>query len=374
MRSALSEGAVVTSYRRPEEYERLAARHPEDRQALLLEAAEAWQGVGEHDRALALYDRLLDRDQEGGGCDEPDLVDAFRINALWDAGRDDEALAAAMAFRGRHPRQPAAWNFVGEAFESHEKDAAAAEWYTAGIAHVLGGRSMVSVSVLADVVEAADESADGSEDDLGLETLFIARHRARRLSGAPHDDWDRVADELHARRQIGLVDRPHTLDEAHDPTRLRRLRHGGHEVLEAEIKELAAAIAEGRQARTVGVRTCVLYWDAEEFAKLVRRRPQTTKIYGDDHAAHLRKVEKILQELADGGGVHLAVGHATLAGLEAHIRQHGGTPEAQDTRSAYAAELARRGEVTDWPPHRNDPCWCGSGDKYKKCCGNPAVV
>jgi uncharacterized protein YchJ len=22
-----------------------------------------------------------------------------------------------------------------------------------------------------------------------------------------------------------------------------------------------------------------------------------------------------------------------------------------------------------WPPERNTPCWCGSGTKYKKCCG-----
>ncbi|MFC6581654.1 SEC-C metal-binding domain-containing protein [Planomonospora parontospora] len=21
-----------------------------------------------------------------------------------------------------------------------------------------------------------------------------------------------------------------------------------------------------------------------------------------------------------------------------------------------------------WPPERNDPCWCGSGRKYKQCC------
>ncbi|TDC03308.1 SEC-C metal-binding domain-containing protein, partial [Actinomadura bangladeshensis] len=24
-----------------------------------------------------------------------------------------------------------------------------------------------------------------------------------------------------------------------------------------------------------------------------------------------------------------------------------------------------------WPPERNAPCWCGSGRKYKKCCGSP---
>ena len=25
-----------------------------------------------------------------------------------------------------------------------------------------------------------------------------------------------------------------------------------------------------------------------------------------------------------------------------------------------------------WPPGRNEPCWCGSGRKYKKCCGAPS--
>jgi uncharacterized protein YecA (UPF0149 family) len=25
-------------------------------------------------------------------------------------------------------------------------------------------------------------------------------------------------------------------------------------------------------------------------------------------------------------------------------------------------------DVVSWPPGRNQPCWCGSGYKYKKCC------
>ena len=27
------------------------------------------------------------------------------------------------------------------------------------------------------------------------------------------------------------------------------------------------------------------------------------------------------------------------------------------------------GEPIPWPPARNDDCWCGSGQKYKRCCG-----
>ena len=28
------------------------------------------------------------------------------------------------------------------------------------------------------------------------------------------------------------------------------------------------------------------------------------------------------------------------------------------------------GEAIAWPPGRNEPCWCGSGRKYKKCCAD----
>jgi uncharacterized protein YchJ len=32
------------------------------------------------------------------------------------------------------------------------------------------------------------------------------------------------------------------------------------------------------------------------------------------------------------------------------------------------------GGAISWPPPRNAPCWCGSGTKYKKCCGGPNLV
>jgi tetratricopeptide (TPR) repeat protein len=51
---------------------------------------------------------------------------------------------------------------------------------------------------------------------------------------------------------------------------------------------------------------------------------------------------------------------ATRAGYDA---------DAGSSRSRYAAELARSGHATAWPPGRNDPCWCRSGRKYKRCCG-----
>ena len=40
----------------------------------------------------------------------------------------------------------------------------------------------------------------------------------------------------------------------------------------------------------------------------------------------------------------------------------------RDPRAGYARQLAAGSAHITWPPERNGPCWCGSGNKYKKCC------
>ncbi|MER6633277.1 SEC-C domain-containing protein [Streptomyces sp. NPDC000987] len=348
----------VTPAQAAQEYEGLAEQYPEDREELLREAADAWREAGEHERALKLYERLLD--PESGGCREPDVVDAWRIDTLWEAGRPEAARAAAAAFRKRHPRDAAAWSLVAGVFESADQTVTAAEWYTAGVTHALGA----GAAVTADVIQDADDS-------FGLEELLIGRHRVRRMLGEPHDDWDDVADTVHERRASFAPGRVRPLDELHDPLRLKRLAEGDPAALRAEMEEITA---ERDEAVLPGpLRTCVLFWPPDEFARLLECWPAVVDAYGDDQADHLRQVERTLRELSDQGGTHLAVGRATVSGLEADARETGGSPDMPAARSRYAAELARRGEATDWPPPRNGPCWCGSERKYKKCCGNPAL-
>jgi hypothetical protein len=46
-------------------------------------------------------------------------------------------------------------------------------------------------------------------------------------------------------------------------------------------------------------------------------------------------------------------------------------------RAAYAATCANETghpDVTAWPPRGHQPCWCGTGTKYRRCCGHPAVA
>lgn len=51
-------------------------------------------------------------------------------------------------------------------------------------------------------------------------------------------------------------------------------------------------------------------------------------------------------------------------------------PATSDARAGYAADQARTRApgLIAWPPQRNQPCWCTSGRKYKKCCAHPAAL
>jgi uncharacterized protein YecA (UPF0149 family) len=51
-------------------------------------------------------------------------------------------------------------------------------------------------------------------------------------------------------------------------------------------------------------------------------------------------------------------------------------PDSAEARAEYAAHLAASADpdLIAWPPGRNQPCWCGSGRKYKKCCAAMTFV
>jgi hypothetical protein len=47
-------------------------------------------------------------------------------------------------------------------------------------------------------------------------------------------------------------------------------------------------------------------------------------------------------------------------------------PRAPQTQADHLMDRLEAGrETLMWPPERNAPCWCGTGRKYKKCCGRP---
>jgi hypothetical protein len=247
-RTTLAERTPATQ---AEELEALALQYPQDREEILIEAAGCWGEAGQYERALALYQQLL----ETGG-EEPHLIEAYRISTLWDAGRVDQAREAALRLRHAHPTHAGAWNLIAETFETAGELQGAAEWFTAGLTHLLGPATPL--------VRTAVENAP---DSSGIEMLVIGRHRVRRLLSQPHDNADHLADELHEHRPT-LLRGPGSLDDLHDPDRLRAVESGDPDILQAELEKLTAEVAARHAALSRPRMTCALFWPEPEFSPL----------------------------------------------------------------------------------------------------------
>lgn len=93
-----------------------------------------------------------------------------------------------------------------------------------------------------------------------------------------------------------------------------------------------------------------------------------------DHGDYRRETEQTLRAMA-GRGSGTRIVALDVPGLLAYAERTGRNPADRQTRLAYTGWLGESGGGhMAWPPQRNEPCWCGSGGKYKKCCGSPAFL
>ncbi|MEV2278775.1 SEC-C domain-containing protein [Nocardiopsis sp. NPDC049922] len=158
---------------------------------------------------------------------------------------------------------------------------------------------------------------------------------ARLESGFPLDDHDRVALEA-AREMLENEDRPE-----------RSELDGGVEVLysrDAFDVARARGLLTGQTAE-LGIGA---YYRAAEGVMRERARefpdtPWRVVLHGIDE----------ITAFADREGLDPADRETCLAWGRTNVT-------LDDPR------------LIPWPPERNKPCWCGSGRKYKKCCGSAA--
>jgi tetratricopeptide (TPR) repeat protein len=91
------------------------------------------------------------------------------------------------------------------------------------------------------------------------------------------------------------------------------------------------------------------------------------------HAVYCRRMERRLRELRETGAARLLIAPLRASEFTQWVADH--EPDEEDPaqlRARYAADMGRDTSRTiAWPPGRNDPCWCASGRKYKKCCAAP---
>ncbi|MGH3366214.1 MAG: SEC-C metal-binding domain-containing protein [Nocardioidaceae bacterium] len=123
---------------------------------------------------------------------------------------------------------------------------------------------------------------------------------------------------------------------------------------------------------------------AEEYPALVEHWPDladSALVQDEDlgglvtHVVYCQRMEQQLREAREAGMTGLRIAPVRSTELRQWVAVADNDPDERDParlRARYAAHLGRDDSRSiAWPPGRNEPCWCGSGRKYKKCCGVP---
>lgn len=293
---------------------------------VLEELANSHANLGRYDEAIAAMERALAAGWEG----TPD--GRHRIaEFLLRGGRAEEAHAVYAAIKADTPHDVWLYNAAGLEYANHGDHERALAWLTEGLALALRtGDPEELVGQLrdlrADSLAALGRGPDKLQEEAGR---FLARQ----------EEYSRTADQ----RWQGL-------DPARYMPPYRKHSAAAHVLYGVAWfppGEFSAAVSRWPELQES--------WEAvtyEEYCRLL----QGTLLKFAAHRLRLRLAPIRVEAL---------IGWCESQGLDP------GTPEA---RSRYTAELVRWGETIPWPPARNDPCWCGSGRKYKKCCGTAQPV
>lgn len=307
-----------------------AEQYPESRADCLLEAAEYWARAGDHERALSLLRPLI---AEGGEDAEYARVNAADI--AFGTGDTEQGYAELAALRAARPRHDGPCQLAAELLAERGDLAGALEWYNMAVARLSD----------ADLEEVALSSAGY----LTAGMVLAGRAAMRSQLGFPPDDLDQLAPEP-GRRGLLSQDRNGTAPQRFTP-----------------IDKVGKAVEElGQETRVVQV----LIYRRADLAETESRWPDL--LTPEAHDVYYRRQEQQCRQLSENGTPSIILVAAEPQPMAEFAAQRGGTIHDDDLRLAYLNTKVARGEVIPWPPPRNGPCWCGSGAKYKKCCGSPA--
>jgi len=300
-----------------------AEKYPDERAELLLEAAEAWRAAGQLDRARKLLAELIAAGGEDGCYARCDLA-----AVEFEAGADSEAYAE-LARLARDPDlSEGQCTLVAELLAERGDLPAALEWYDRAVARLTPDEL---------------EALRGPDGWMKMSSVMVrARREVRRQLGLPADNTDEIAPAAPAQQMAEPAGLPTTLDEAREHFESGRIPD--------QLRLLVFQRAERAEAR--------------------RRWPDA---YVDPDEEYFPAAERRWRGLAESGVPAIRVVPATVAGLSEFAERIGESPLDSAVKTRYA-RLAADQDTIVWPPARNDPCWCGSGAKYKKCCGRAGLA
>jgi SEC-C motif len=283
--------------------------------ALVL-AAEITERDGDLPEALVLAERAIEAHRVHG---EPDgYPRAFRARLLLRLGREDEAMAQLSALRPLLCQDPDAVAYICEALEAGGRAETAEQWLTVALSTVLQRRQ-----------ELQSQRGEPEHRQAVAMAFVLAqcRHAIRGDLGLPHDEYDYLADRLTSVVQAVFgADEP---DYEH---------------------------------------ATLLFWPRPEFERLLLRWPALAEEYGQTWDEYRTTVQKTLVLWLESSSLRFRLRAGAVDELATHAERSGGDPTDPQVRQDYALDLTEPAQEIAWPPGRNHPCWCGSSQKYKKCC------
>ncbi len=125
------------------------------------------------------------------------------------------------------------------------------------------------------------------------------------------------------------------------------------------------------------VALAVGWFSAAEFSLALTTWPQLGQDWGTtDHTSYNHQLQRHLLDLAAGAPAATWIAPIRIEEFQSWCRRNDYDPATSEARAGYAADQARThpADLITWPPGRNNPCWCGSTRKYKKCCAHPTAL
>lgn len=331
---------------------------------ILDEVHQAWRQAGRYDEAITAKREAIDAGYRSVPDPEADIAEC-----LLAAGRREEADALFAQLRERDPEDVWLYNAAAYSYADVDMDAAV-RWAADGIdvALATGDPDQVVMQLL-ECAEAAWKARGEPADEDLIERVEAfcenwtppARSHDRFGDAPPFED-----------RPCGHCGYQPQTSRAEQDERARRARR---RLLAAEEPEalarLDAAFGPDPAAKLPGPMPLAIAWfAADQWPQAYGRWPSLLDDRPADHRAYSHATEARIKRIArhaPGNRVHVAA--LTVDGLQAHAEESGHDPGSGEARSSYAATLLQAGNAVLWPPGRNEPCWCGSDRKYKKCCG-----
>jgi len=284
------------------------------------ELAYAYQQLGRFDDAVDAMRQALAAGWDGELDDHPS-AQALIADLLLRAGRSEEADAAWQQAQREDPRDPWLYQAAGCAYADVGLHPQALPWQTKGLELAL---------------------AAGDDGDM---IWMLTDERARTL-----DAVGRAPDDLQLRAEA-LVERQEQEEQART---------------DAFYRDRARTQPLPPHRASIGL----AWFPASEYTRALQTWPSFAEDYQHGpYAAYCARLELLLRDLKAQGVARLALSPITIDDYLSWCREHDHDPGQPDSRAGYATELLQRGDtVKPWPPQRNEPCWCGTDRKYKKCC------